>query len=188
MSNTPNEQETSSPERSKQRQNNPVPTEINFDQYTNETDDIEMESQNHFQHFPPDKQIDTSSETNNTGMDYQDDTQNNKSLGVGYVGSGASFATRDSNETLTVVEEELSVRDHNFNHTIEAMDYTTNTDCGFTEVQNGSPNRTALRQRRNTRFTSNPYSVLESPINENNDNEIVSTNTSAKTDMNTNNE
>jgi hypothetical protein len=122
MSNTPNEQEITSPERSKQRQNKPVPTEIDFDQYTNKTDDIEMESQNHFQDFPPDAQKNTPSDTNDTGIDYQDDNQNNRSLGLGYVGSGASFATRDLNETLTVVEEEQSITDHNFNHTVEEMD------------------------------------------------------------------
>jgi hypothetical protein len=159
MSNTPIEQEITSPERSKQRQNKPVPTEINFEQYTNETDDTEMETQNYFQVLPPGTQKNTPSDTHDTEMDYHDDSQNNNSSGIGYVGSGASFATRDTNsiETLTIVEEEVSITDHNFNSEIEAMDYTTNTDSGFIDVQNGSPNRTTLRQRRNDRFTPNPY-------------------------------
>jgi len=183
MSTSPNEQDTPSPDRRKQRQNKPVPTEIDFEQYTANTDDTEMEIQNHFQEAT---QQELPSDNTDTEMDH--DIQETNVSGVDNVGTGASFATRDSDETSTFIEEVLSVTDHNFNSTIDEMDYTN----GFTDVRNGSPNRTTLRQRRNDRFTPNQYSVLESPIGEvintNKNKDLNITNTSAKTDMNTNNE
>jgi hypothetical protein len=193
MSNTQNEQETTSPERRKQRQNKPLPTEIDFEQYTNDTDKMDMEIQNHFHKLKK-----APSDNKYTEMDHS--IQHTSDPGVGYIGSDASFATRDTQsvETLTIVEEELSITDHNFNNTIDKMDYTTNTDLittttskdGFTDVQNGSPNQNTIRQCRNARFTPNPYSALESPTNEvpNTNKEINNNDTSAKTSMNTNNE
>jgi hypothetical protein len=166
----------------------PVPTEIDFEKYAADIT-TDMEIQNHFQQQPYNNQKNTPSETNATEMDIQADNQNTNSPGVEYLGSDASFATRDTHETLTEAEEELSIVDHNFNSTIEEMDYTS----GFIDVQNGSPNRNIVRQLRHDRFTQNPYSALESPINEvtdtnNNNKEMNNNNTSAKTDMNTNNE
>ena len=135
------------------------------------------------------------------GDGYQDSNR------VGYVGSDASFGTRDSHETLTVVEEEQSITSHNFNNTINEMDYTTD----FISVLNGSPNRNTLRQRRIDHLSPNQYSVLETEnndsnnisninhnnnnnnnnsnnINDNTDIETNPTNTSAKTDKNSHNE
>ena len=130
-------------------------------------------------------------------MDYGEGNQDSNN--VGYLGSEASFGTRDTHETQTVVEEEQSITSHNFNNTIEEMDYTT----GFLSVTNGSPNRHAMRQRRIDHLSPNPYSVLEaendssnnannnSNNNDNNNHNDIKpnqTNTSAKTDMHPHNE
>ena len=53
----------------------------------------------------------------------KNDNENNSSFSVGYIGS--SFATEIRMKNLTVVEEEQSITDHNYNHTIEGMDYIT---------------------------------------------------------------
>jgi hypothetical protein len=75
-----------------------------------------------------------------------------------------------SEGTMTVVEEELSITDHNFNN--NDMDYTTSlrptritatnqSNGGFTPVLNGSPNRQTSLERRNTTTTNNRYSALQ---------------------------
>jgi hypothetical protein len=76
-----------------------------------------------------------------------------------------------SDGTMTVVEEELSITDHNFNN--NDMDYTTSprptiritatnqSNGGFTPVLNGSPNRQTSRERRNTTTNNNCYSALQ---------------------------
>jgi hypothetical protein len=51
MSNTHDEHENTSPERQKQRQNNPVPTEIDFEKYAADIT-TDMEIQYHFQQQP----------------------------------------------------------------------------------------------------------------------------------------
>jgi hypothetical protein len=38
----------------------------------------------------------------------------------------------------------------------------TKSNDGFTAVQNGSPNRNSIRERRESRVSKNPYSALQS--------------------------
>ena len=195
-----NERVTNSPEKSKQKQNEAIPIEIDFNKFTNDgtnaTEDTEMETQTHIEAAPPEIQR----ITNDTDMDYGEGNQDSNN--IGYLGSEASLGTRDSHETLTVVEEEQSITSHNFNNGTEGMDYTT----GFLTVMNGSPIRQAVRQRMINHLSPNPYSALNAETNRNNNdnnnnsntndidnnnnNNIESnqTNTSAKTDMHPHNE
>jgi len=202
-STTLEEQDTASPERrkQKQKQNGTVPNEINFDKFIN-TDDEEMDIQDHYESLQEQQQDADDVEMENQYGNDDHHTTNNET-GVGYIGSADSFASRDENseDTIQVSEEEQTITDHNFNNVIDEMDYTHTTapttttamtDDGFTAVHNGaSPNRTAIRQRQHENFNTNPYSALESPRNEsstmnnnnnNNNNDINKNNTSAKTD------
>jgi hypothetical protein len=126
--------------------NGTLPTEIDFEQYT---DDIDMEIQNHYQDMTQEEEQERDIVNTDVG--------NDASHMIGYVGSADLFATRDTNSdgTPTVIEEEQSITDHNFNKDIEEMDYTTTTaptttmawsEDGFKTVQNGSPNQNSIRE------------------------------------------
>jgi hypothetical protein len=176
---SPEEKEVSSPDHRKQRQhrlnelnntdptNNTSPMEIDFGRYINDTEMGEVKK---------------TATTTSRG-----ERNNNASPGVGHVGSARSFATDEmfSEGTATVVEEEQSITSHNFNNVIDEMDYTTTSvpttittaNDGFTDVQNGSPNRNSIRERQQSRFNTNPYSVLQTAPTKKNTN---SNNSSAK--------
>ena len=119
---------------------------------------------------------------------------------IGYVGSAESFASRDmdSEGTATIIEEEHSILGHNFNNSVEVMDYTiptvpttvttttTTLDDGFTAVRNGSPTRNSLRERHQARVdNTNPYFVLGTGTIKN---KISNKTVSAKTDVDNTNE
>ncbi|OEU05830.1 hypothetical protein FRACYDRAFT_257959 [Fragilariopsis cylindrus CCMP1102] len=166
-------QETSSPDRTKQRQSNPdhIPGIINFDPYatgsnfhhqtgpatamtyTNESDDLNMnmetnnDSNHQHQLTIDDILVDTEEEDEClSGADLVDTEEEDECLSgadtlipedtMDYLGSDTSIGTRDYNseETATVVEETMSITDHNFNNFID----TTNE---FQPVQNGSPSQ-----------------------------------------------
>jgi hypothetical protein len=104
-------------------------------------------------------------------------------------------------ETPTVLEEEISITGHDF--TNNDMDYTdstipttitaTNQSNGeFTPVRNGSPNRQSTQERRNTTTTTNnSYLALQTTSTtkeSNNNNNNTNTNSSAKDRHDHNNE
>jgi hypothetical protein len=104
-----------------------------------------------------------------------EETNNNASQRIGYIGSSGSFCSRNTylDGTATVIKEEQSITGHNFDNTVDVMDYTTRTaprtirtttqsNDGFTAVQNGSPNRSSIRERRESCVSNNPYSALQS--------------------------
>jgi hypothetical protein len=75
-----------------------------------------------------------------------------------------------------IEEEEQSITGRNFDNTVNIMDYTvrnapriirttTQSNDGFTAVQNGSPNRNSIRERRESRVSINPYSALQANNN-----------------------
>ena len=193
-STTTTAQETSSPDRTKQRQSNPdhIPGIINFDPYatgsnfhhqtgpatamtyTNESDDLNMnmetnnDSNHQHQLTIDDILVDTEEEDEClSGADLVDTEEEDECLSgadtlipedtMDYLGSDTSFGTRDYNseETATVVEETMSITDHNFNNFID----TTNE---FQPVQNGSPSRSSHRTTHTgTSPTTNRYSALD---------------------------
>jgi chorismate mutase len=172
-----NQTDPTSPERQKQRQDDStgtVPIEIDFSQFTEDTD-VPMDVQNHPGNNE-DHQQNEMQGMDDIIMDNQYET-NNASQGIGYIRSANSFGTRDTNSegTSTVIEEEMSITDHNFNNVINETDYTTTAEPitpnawskeGFTNVQNGaSPTRCESRVGQQERF-SNPYSALQSPVND----------------------
>ena len=156
------------------------PTAIDFESYT---DDINM------------RNIADNVEMMSHGEDHSI-----ASPRIGYVGSAESFASRDMDSEGTstiIIEEEQSVRGHNFNNSVEVVDYTTTTvpttvtttttlDDGFTAVRNGSPTRNSLRERHQARITNNnPYFVLGTGTIKN---KLNHKNVSAKTDLDNPNE
>jgi hypothetical protein len=177
-SSTTEEKEISSPDHRKQRHhsnkleidppNSTRPIEIDFGMYTN---NIEMGN------------IDGTATTlmrneednnNDTEMG-QEETNNNASQRIGYIGSSGSFCSSntDLDGTTVIEEEEQSITGHNFDNTVNVMDYTirtaprtirttTQSNDGFTAVQNGSPNQNSIQERRESRVSNNPYSALQS--------------------------
>jgi hypothetical protein len=113
---------------------------------------------------------------NDTEMGQVEETNNNATQRIGYIGSSGSFCSRNTNSdgTTTVIEEEeQSITGHNSDNTVNVMDYTirtaprtirttTQSNNGFTAVQNGSPNQSSIQERRESRVSNNPYSVLQS--------------------------
>jgi hypothetical protein len=111
---------------------------------------------------------------NDTAMGQVDENNNNASQRIRYTGSSGYFCSTDSDGTTTVIEEEeQSITGHNFDNTLNIMDYTimnapttirtkTKSNNGFTAIQNGSPNRNSIRERRESRVSNNPYSALQS--------------------------
>jgi hypothetical protein len=177
-SSSPKKIEISLPDHRKQRHhsneleidppNSTVPIEINFGMYTNDIDMGNMDHTTTLMRRGEDN-------NNDTEMGQVEETNNNASQRIGYVGSSGSFCSRNTNSdgTTTVIKEEQSITGHNFGSAVDVMDYTTRTaprtirtttqsNNGFTVVQNGSPNRSSIRERRESRVNNNPYSVLQS--------------------------
>jgi hypothetical protein len=112
-------------------------------------------------------------DNNDIAMGQVDEINNNPSQRIRHTGSSGSFCSTDSEGTTTVIEEEeQSITGHNFDNTVNVMDYTirtaprtirttTQSNDGYTAVQNGSPNRNSIRERRESRVSNNPYSALQ---------------------------
>jgi hypothetical protein len=175
---SPEEKEISSPDNRKQRHHS---NEHEFDQ-PNSTRPIEIDFGRYKNNNIMDNIDDTGTtlvrnegNNNNTEMEQVEEINNNASESIKYTGSSGSFCSTDSDGTATVIEEEeQSITGHNFNNTVNIMDYTnmnnprtirtkTKSTDGFTAVQNGSPNpnRNSIRERRESRVSNNPYSALQ---------------------------
>jgi hypothetical protein len=176
QSSSPEEKEVSSPDHRKQRHhsnehefdqpNSTVPIEIDFGRYTknNNMDNIDDTATT---------LVRNEGKNNDTEMGQVEEINNNASERIKYTRSSGSFCSTDSYGTATVIEEEeQSITGHNFNNTVNIMDYTirtaprtirttTQSNDGFTAVQNGSPNRNSIRERRESRVSNNPYSALQ---------------------------
>ena len=146
-------------------------------------------------------------------MNHQDDESTVLSGADGNYGYTNSVGTQDllsdDSNKMTDEEEQQSITEHNFENTINEMDYTSGIiNDGFCPVQNGaSPNRSNSRQRQHERFhnqfsvldtnagnttningTSRPSNSTNNTANGTNDpirtnNNTLKTNTSAKTDQ-----
>jgi hypothetical protein len=179
-SSSPEEKEISSPDHRKERHhsneleidppNSTVPIEIDFGMYTNNSDMGNMDD------TTTTLMINEEDNNKDTEMGQVEETNNNASQRIEYIGSSGSFCSRNtySDGTTTVIgEEEQSITGHNFDNTVNIKDYTvrtaprtirttTQSNDGFTAVQNGSPNRNSIRERRESRVSNNPYSALQS--------------------------
>jgi hypothetical protein len=179
-SSSPEEKELSSPDHRKQRHhskeleidppNSTVPIDIDFGMYTNNIDmDIMDDTTTTLMRNEEDN-------NNDTEMGQVEETNNNASQRIGYIGSSGSFCSKTTylDGTTTIIEEEeQSITGHNFDNTVNVMDYTiktaprtirttTQSNDGFTAVQNGSPNRNSIQERRESRVSNNSYSALQS--------------------------
>jgi hypothetical protein len=165
-SSSPEEKEISSPDHRKQRQhqhteveidqpNGTLPIEIDFGRYAN---DINMGN------------INNSTATTTTLVEHGEDNNNDTEMEHGednneFARSSDSFCSIvNSDCTATVIDETQLITGHNFNNVIRIPETiaTTQSNDGFTAVQNGSPNRNAIRERQQSRVNNNPYSALQS--------------------------
>jgi len=94
----------------------------------------------------------------------------------------------NSDCTATVIEETQtqSITGHNFKNVINIPATISTTHDGFTAVQNGSPNRIAIRERQQSRVNNNPYSALQSSSTQKSNNN--NNNSSAKDRFNSKND
>jgi hypothetical protein len=153
-SSTQDEKEISSPDHRKQQHqsnelefdqpNSTVPIAIDFGRYTNNNNMNNMDD-------TATRLMRNEDNNNDTAMGQVDEINNNPSQRIRHTGSSGSFCSTDSEGTTTVIEEEeQSITGHNFDNTVNVMDYTirtaprtirttTQSNDGFTAVQNGSP-------------------------------------------------
>jgi hypothetical protein len=132
-SSSPKEKKISPPDHRKQRHhsneleidppNSTVLIKIDFGMYTNDIDMGNMDDTT--------TTLMRNGEDNNndTEMGQVEETNNNASQWIGYIGSSGSFCSRNTNSdgTATVIKEEQSITGHNSDNVVDVMDYTTRT-------------------------------------------------------------
>ena len=174
-SSSPEEKEISSPDHRKQRQHQH--TEVEIDQ-SNNTLPIEID----FGRYANDTNMGNINNSTTTLVGQGEDNNNDTEMGHGednnaFSRSSDSFCSIVHSDTATVIEETHSIPGHNLHNVTGVPEIIATTHDGFTAVQNGSPNRNAIRERQQSRINNNPYSALQSSVTQKSNN---NNNSSAK--------